>query len=317
MAHDHFVAQTYLKHFGDPAHGGRLHAYRKSDGMQFPCWPADVCREWDGDLNPDWLKEPALLGQYRRIFEPLWNVAIAGLLSNSASHQERFAVAGYVANLMTATPTWRRIGVQAHNEMATGFLVFSKEMQDKHGGNPNLPVDAIETLQRGEIALDHDPGYVKAQFTRQLMALAWFIYHQDWDILENPTAFPFITSDSPVAFQPAVDFREPPTRIVTLTPTLALAFRATRPKLPPFDPNQPPLGTTRRQRAEPRTAKAINKQIARCAENLVLSSYQSAGLAALVVNNARFRVEPEYVELPAAEPDAIYQGIIIRVRELR
>jgi hypothetical protein len=34
-----------------------------------------------------------------------------------------------------------------------------------------------------------------------------------------------------------------------------------------------------------------------------------------VLNNARFRVEPEYVELPAAEPDAIYQGIIIRVRE--
>jgi hypothetical protein len=47
----------------------------------------------------------------------------------------------------------------------------------------------------------------------------------------------------------------------------------------------------------------------------VLSSYQSAGFATVVLNNARFRVEPEYVELPAAEPDAIYQGIIIRVRE--
>jgi hypothetical protein len=33
-----------------------------------------------------------------------------------------------------------------------------------------------------------------------------------------------------------------------------------------------------------------------------------------VVNNAHFRVEPEYVKLPATEPDAIYQGIIIRVR---
>jgi hypothetical protein len=96
---------------------------------------------------------------------------------------------------------------------------------------------------------------------------------------------------------------------------LALSFRATRPKLPAFDPNLPPLGTTGRQHAEPRTAKAINQQIARCAEDLVLSSYQSAGLATLVVNNALFRVEPEYVELPAAEPDAIYQGIIIRARE--
>lgn len=63
MANDHFIAQTYLKHFGDPAKGGMLNAYRKSDAKQFPCWPADVCHEWDGDLNPEWLKEPALLGQ--------------------------------------------------------------------------------------------------------------------------------------------------------------------------------------------------------------------------------------------------------------
>jgi hypothetical protein len=314
MSHDHFVAQTYLRHFGDPAEDGRLHAYRKSDSKHFPCWPADVCREWDGDLNPAWLKEPALLGQYRKIFEPLWNVAIAGLLSNGPSHHQRFAVAGYVANLMTATPAWRRIGVRTHNDMASGFLIFSKEMRDKHGGNPNLPVDAIEALQRGEIALEHDPDYVKAQFTRQLMEHAWLIYHQDWDIIENPTAFPFVTSDNPVSVQPPADFREPPTRIVALTPSSALAFRPTRLELPVFDPDLPPLGGTRRRRAKPPAAKAINRQIVRCAEDLVLSSYQSASLAKLVSNNARFRVEPEYVELPAVEPDTIYQGI--RVREL-
>jgi hypothetical protein len=134
---------------------------------------------------------------------------------------------------MTATPAWRRIGVQAHNAMATGFLLISNEMQDKHGGNPHLPVEAIEALQLREIALDHDPDYVKAQLTRQLMVHAWFIYHQDWDIIEKSDC-PFITSDNPVAFQPAADFREPPTRIVPLTPTLALSFRATRPKLPAF-----------------------------------------------------------------------------------
>jgi hypothetical protein len=310
MANHHFVAQTYLKHFGDPAEGGRLHAYRKSDGMQFPCWPAAVCHEWDGDLNPTWLREPVLLGQYRKIFEPMWNVAIARLLSNSPPHQDRFAVAGYVANLMAATPAWRRIGVQAQNDIAIGFLSFSKEMQDKHGDNSALPVKAIEALQRHEIELNHDPDFIKAQFTRQLTEHAWLIYHQDWDIIENPTAFPFVTSDNPVAFQ--ADSLEPPTRIVA--PTLALSFRATRLKPPAFDPNLPPLGTAKRHRAEPRTAKAINKQIVRCAEDLVFSSYQSAGLASLVVNNAHFRVEPEYVELPATEPDAIYQGIIIRVR---
>jgi hypothetical protein len=70
MAHDHYVAKTYLKHFGDPAAGGMLRAYRKSDRAEFPCWPADVCREWEGDLNRSWLQEPTLLGQYRKMFEP-------------------------------------------------------------------------------------------------------------------------------------------------------------------------------------------------------------------------------------------------------
>ena len=125
-----------------------------------------------------------MLGQYRKIFEPLWNVAIASLLSNPLSHQDRFAVAGHAC-----LAAHRGAGPQRH---ATGFLLISKEMQDKHGGNPHLPVEAIEALQRGEIALDHDPDYVKAQLTRQLMVRARLICHQDWDIIENPTAYPFI-----------------------------------------------------------------------------------------------------------------------------
>ena len=279
MAKDHFIARTYLKHFGDPANGGKLHAYRKSDGKQFSPRPADICREWDGDLNPTWLKEPDLLGQFRKIFEPLWNVAVATLLTKSPTDQVRFAVAGYVANLTAATPAWRRIGVKVLNDDATGFLLFSKELQDRHGGNPELPVEAIEALRRGEIALDHDPDYVKARLTRQLLAHAWLIYHQDWNLIENPSAYPFITSDNPVAFQPSTDFHDQPTRIVALTPTLALSFRTTRWRLPAFDLNLASLGITRRLRAEQRAAKSINKIIVQCAEDLVLSSYHSAGLA--------------------------------------
>ena len=169
MANDHFVACTYLKRFGDPAQNGMLHAYRKTDGEHFPCWPADVCREWDGDLNFTWLQEPALLGDYRKMFEPLWNIAVEGLLSKAPSDHHRLAIAGYVANLMTCTPAWRRVGVQMHNNHATGYLKFSKRMQEDYGGNPKLPTDAIASLQRGEIAIDHDPDYVKALFTRQLI----------------------------------------------------------------------------------------------------------------------------------------------------
>ena len=69
MSNDHFVAQTYLKHFGDASRGDIMYAYRKSNGDEFPCHPSAVCHEWDGDLNP-LLVPPQLLGYYRKLFEP-------------------------------------------------------------------------------------------------------------------------------------------------------------------------------------------------------------------------------------------------------
>jgi hypothetical protein len=51
MARDHFAARTHLKHFGDPSENDMLNAYRKMGGAAFPCWPADACHGWDGDMN--------------------------------------------------------------------------------------------------------------------------------------------------------------------------------------------------------------------------------------------------------------------------
>ena len=79
MANDHYVARTYLKHWCNPNDGHLMRAYRKSDRKQFPCRPADVCHEWDGDLNPDYFTDPAVLGEFRKIFEPKWDPTIASI----------------------------------------------------------------------------------------------------------------------------------------------------------------------------------------------------------------------------------------------
>jgi hypothetical protein len=60
MQNDHYVAQTYLRHFAGPT--GLLRAYRKSNGATFPCRPRDICHEPDGDIVRDFLSEPG----YRR-----------------------------------------------------------------------------------------------------------------------------------------------------------------------------------------------------------------------------------------------------------
>src|ERR1700674_3055696 len=109
MAKDHFLAQTYLKNFEDPAEGGMLHAYRKPDEKYFPCWPKDVCHEWDGDLNPVIQHEPKLLGSFRKIFKPHWNAAIQNMIAGAVTPTDKLVVAAYMANMMVCTPAWRRV----------------------------------------------------------------------------------------------------------------------------------------------------------------------------------------------------------------
>jgi hypothetical protein len=292
-----------------------LHAYRKSDGKYFLCRTKDVCHEWDGDLNPLLVKND-LLGDFRKIFEPQWNASIETLLSKTLSPTDMFAVAGYFANLMVCTPTWRRIGVTMYNDHAKSFLIFSKEMQEKHGGNPDLPVDAIEMLERGEIVLEHDPNYIKAKATQGLLNFAWMTYHQDWTIIKNTTPHPFITSDNPVAIHQSTNFAEPMSRYLPITPALCLSVRYDRTNLPPLNPAMPPKGAVKWANVTSQGAKFINKLVAQCAEDLVFSSAQSAGIESLVKNCANFRVEADFVRLPTNKPDAVYDGTIILVRDM-
>lgn len=316
MPHDHFIAQTYLRNFGDSTHGGMLHGYRKSDGAQFPCWPKDVCREWDGDLNPVWLAgREDLLGQFRKIFEPIWRVAAETLLLGSFSAQDKLAIAGYVANLMNCTPAWRRVAVQVYNDHAIAYLSFAKRMKEKHGGDPTLPVDGIAMLEAGELELEYDPDYIKAVVTRRLLDTAWLMYNQDWVVLANSTAHPFVTSDNPVAIIGASELGKPLTRFVPITPKLGIQIIMSRRKLPKLDVTLPPLGHVAQRSIGGPEAKRLNKMVARSAEELVFSSVRSAGISALVRNAARFRMEVDFVEFPANEPDAVYQGSILAVQE--
>jgi hypothetical protein len=167
MAKDHYIAQTYLKHFGDASLDGMLHVYRKSGSpAYFRSWPKDVCHEWDGDLNPTFIPHrPELLGDFRTMCEPYWNPSIESLLLRKITNQDKFVVSAYFAHLMTCTPAWRRVVVAIYNQQLAGNLSFAKKMKEKHGGQPDLPVEAIEMMERGELTLNINPDYIKANMT--------------------------------------------------------------------------------------------------------------------------------------------------------
>jgi hypothetical protein len=235
MSNDHFVAQTYLKHFGDSARRGVLHAYRKTDGKEFPCRPKDVCHEWDGDLNR-LLRHPELLGDFRKMVEPWWNPSVEAVLGGKMTPHDKFVIAGYMANLMTCTPAWRRVGATLVQQETTSRLSFAKRMKLKHGGQPDLEVEAVEALEKGEIVLDPDPDYLKGLATINLVQYAWAIYNYDWIVLRNDSAEPFITSDNPVSLSYSGSPRDPMRRILPITPRMAVVVR--------FDPQavQPARG---------------------------------------------------------------------------
>ncbi len=308
MSQDHYVARTYLKHFGDPAKKGMLNAYSKQNGKEFPCWPADVCREWDGDLNSKWLQDPALLGQFRKIFEPLWNPALDNLRAGTVSPADKLAISGYFSQLLTCTPAWRRVMADTVDNDAKRYFSFRKEMKVKHGGDPDLRVEDVEALERGEIEIEHDQDWVKAVITRQLMNFAWAFYHQDWVILENQTNNPFITSDNPVALLRTSRLIDPAVRLLPITPTLCLQIQASREAIPPFNPTLPPEGQIEHRKITPGYARFVNRLQAQCAEEVVFSSIESEGLTKLVTRAAPYCVKNQYQEFESDESDTIYQA---------
>jgi len=155
MPRDHFVAQTYLKHF--IGNDGMLHAYRKSNGGDFPCRPRDICHEWDGDLVHDFLKDETLIGSFRKIFEPAWDRALIDLVDGVADPTVKLAVAGYWANLMVCTPAWTRVGVKtqeydtmrtvrAHDVLMTQLASVT---QSSRGCSPNSTPAITGSRQSG------------------------------------------------------------------------------------------------------------------------------------------------------------------------
>lgn len=326
MAKDHFLAQTYLKHFGDPSQGGMLHAYRKADEKYFPCWPKDVCHEWDGDLNPVLQHEPKLLGDFRKIFEPHWNSAIENMIAGAVTPTDKFVVAAYMANMMVCTPAWRRVMQSAVTDRKVGSFKFEQAMKEKHSGGDEELLEGARMLDRGELKITIDDNYIKGKITQLLIDHACTIFSADWLILENKTDQAYLASDNPVALSFSGRPGDALTRILPITPQLCLSIRfdiagVTPRRLTPDDVRKilqsPPQGKIIRAEAKPIDVRFANKLVVQCAEELVFSSRRDEAAAALATKYRNFRLDAEYVELASNEPDTMYQGTIIRVREAK
>ena len=324
MAKDHYVAVTYLKHFIDSTAGDMLNAYSKKSDKQFKCFPKDVCREDDGDTNTMFSVNPELLGNFRSIFEPQWNQAIAAFLDRKNTHQDKLVVSAYMANLMVVTPTWQRIGALTYAKNMQGTLEFKRQLHNEGVMTlDELMLDGIDMLSRGDLKLEVDTDYVKGIATKQLMNYALLIYNIDWCLLVNKTAEKFVTSDSPVAVQSLGTFSGSIRRYLPLTPELCLVIELHGHKHKLIEEDKfteelvkPPKGKIKPVPVTAGEVRAINVMQVKSAENLVFSSVASDGIAKVTKKYSKHKLDVDYREFPSPDGNGKYQGVQICVREV-
>lgn len=299
MALDHFVSQVHLKRFYAPSLDGRkMYAFRKSDGLTFPCDSRDVCRIPEGSTN-NYLQEPRLIEDFLKMIEPNYNEACNLLQSGQIDPDAVFVVAGFAAFVSACSPTAMRL--------STGPLQASVrvggEIMDRVGQIPNAPPELggksiTELMADGTVIFEIDEKYPQAVGISNVFntALAYGNFH--WDILSNEHAdTPFFTSDFPVAVEPSRDPRVV-NRLVPLTPTLAVRIR---PRLDlaqkKLEPTFEHFSFTRFNLSRQQVVK-LNRIIVRCAEDLVFYSRSPPWVSGFVSKHARFRVETLTTNIP-------------------
>lgn len=302
MAKDHYVAQTYLRQFLAPSRR-LLHGYRKSDGKQFPCRPQDICHELDGDIIPDFAADPAMLGQYRKLFEPGWRSAVREVGKGRVSPSEKLTIAGYWANLLVCTPTWVRLFRESYSHQMLETLRIHQAVAAERGRADPLLAHGLAGLEAGRLKLETEADFIRAMNASRLMRYAGAIYNSDWIIICNDTGTGFLTSDNPVAFHdPGASWNPRPAfrRFLPVSPTLCLSCdlseRPAGEESPDFA--RPPLGTARFAKITDEGVARINAAVVQCAEDLVLSAAPLPSVAALVAANAEHQVRNEYIKIP-------------------
>lgn len=275
MSQDHYVAQTYLEKWCDPANRGHLHVYRKSNLQYFPARPYDVCRERDGDKTPGYLADEFALGKLRARFEPSWNQALAAATKGAITDEDKFLISGYWANLTATPPTTQALGVELYKKELEAIAAEVRKAHPPPANIAHLPLE-----------VEVDPLYVKSVAVQGLLSGAWQFYNQKWCVFSNDTEHPFITSDNPSALIPAPPGM-PSLRCLPLSPRLCIV--AEMKNIMPL-PNVPdlshltkrPMGTIHYGPTDGYGAKKINRGIAVTALDLVFSSKADPGIARLV-----------------------------------
>jgi hypothetical protein len=313
MPDDHFVAKTYLKHF---RHNGQLSVYRKSGGLPELKRPKEICGEIDGDVVPDFLINPQLIGDFRRLFEPFWNQALADLEAGTVSTDTKLVVSLFMSNLLGATPTSARLTREGYRHHVIETVRAYHILGARTGRDDPRLAEMLSLLDAGKLSVEVENDWARATNATHLMPFAWRLYNSDWIVIRNATPADFWTSDNPFVFEDPGPFRGgKPTlpRYLPLSPRLCLYVEMhpdTEIGAPDFA--QQPSGKVRFAVSDKvPDVKFINERVVECAEELVIARSRNGLLESLVANYAQHRVSNEFLKI--RQPNGFINGMRLRV----
>jgi hypothetical protein len=258
--------------------------------------------------------------------EPYWNPAVENILQGPISNHDKFVIATYLANLMTCTPGWRRVGISHHNQHYRAQLALLQELKGQRGERDAMFLEGMAMLQRGELAIDTDPDYIKGLMTKNLMQYAWYIYNREWTVLANNSMQLFLTSDNPVALDYSGAKDALVHRYLPITPRLCLAVRFDSlpdPAAERLSPQElaaalqrPPRGLISRAICGLDRVRYINRVQVRSAEDLVFSPVASEGIEKLVKKHGAYGVDVRVVQYRDSKDNSIVRGSILSVQAI-
>jgi hypothetical protein len=291
MPLDHFVSQVHLKNFYSDDERGRLVGIKKDDLKKFYPRSEDVCRRNDGSTN-DYLVEPRAIEAFLKRVEPNYNAAVEAIRRREIGDKDVYVIAGFVAYVMTCSPTAMRIGTPP----IAATLQSAAELMDARGLLPPAP-DSLgnksmtELLEDGTVQFNVNEKYPQAIGITQIEARVNIFGNALWDVMfADPAYGAFFTSDFPVGLGPSYDNRVV-SKTVPLAPDIAVRIHPRmreRGREPDFSF---PHFRARFRALRSEEMREVNRQLVRAAETMVFYNDDADWLLPFVRKNRDFRAE--------------------------
>ncbi len=289
MALDHYVPQTYLRHWANAK--GQLHAIRKSDLKKFSPGTRNVCAISDGNTNP-FLQPARAIEEFLEAIEPKYDWAIDRFVRGEMHREAIYVIAGLISSIMVCSPGGARL-----NAKPVARILEEMTRRLDRGGQLPVPPESMggasftQLLEEGKIRLNVNPKHPQAigilAILEQIAAYGNF----RWEFLVNlHEDSPFFTSDYPVAIERQPDMMI--NRVFPLTPSLAVRIHPDREvnlEDPEFLFRHFRFKVTKLPRSR---VRYINTLLVRCAEETVFFRDDAPWIPAFVEKNAGFRIEP-------------------------